>query len=109
MSEETNVQTIATVKISDNWSVTVQRGIPIPTKAAANGGRGLSALMKSMEVGDSFPVPRKDGKKDSSKFAHITANAKKLGIAVTSRDRDDDGNLFYDENGQQVDRVWRIE
>jgi len=67
----------------------IDKGIPIPKK----GGRcfGITALMRGMEIGDSFELP-----KSAARNGGLYAVAGYVGIKITRRT----------ENG--ATRVWRI-
>jgi hypothetical protein len=75
--------------MDNNNFFTVQSGELPPVKANSTNGRGIPALVKSLNVGDWFEVPRlKDAKtgqfnRDNSKWAGIIRAAKKLGYEVT--------------------------
>jgi hypothetical protein len=72
-----------------NVHVVIEKNVPIPTHAFKK--KGLSAMFRAMEVGDSFSI-REDHR------ANLTTMAKRVGIRVTVRKID-----------AGMCRVWRVE
>lgn len=71
----------------------VEKGVPIPpSRWRGNGGTGQWRFVETLEVGDSFVIP----KANARAAVYIYACAKKRGVKVTTR-KQPDGTT----------RVWR--